>query len=1242
MKLLQKLLISVSSALVLLIPAAYAHAATTFPVNGGTGSTTLSGIILGAGTAPVQTLGIGSGLQLSGGVLSNIGALFGYPFPGNATSTLLTFSGGISAAGITNSSLGAGTVNSTSAGLQYVTATTSVSSGTGITFTGTAGALIGGSNLTITNAGVISNSCPGGFLSCSGTNPSSFTLGTLSVGNGGTGSTTLGGILKGAGASAIVSAIGNTDYQLPITLTTTGSSGAATFNGVTLNIPQYAGTTYTGTFPISVAGSVISFLGLSTSSPIVSGQPVYATGVNTIASVASSTFLTSIGGQVAGNYITALTGDVTASGPGSVAATLATVNSNVGSFTNANITVNGKGLITAASNGASGSGGSIGTSTALVNGQVDFSTSVNTIGNDSNFLWDNTNKRFGVGSTTPGTTFSLGSTGTNAIANFTNSTSTIYQNLIVGSAQSANPYLQVGGGTTPYGYLANDRMNILGTMNDYIASNIINTNTGACATADFTQANDLASNAAFFNDQGHTSSGFTGIACANNPFTDFGANSSYYFDPTGNMTFALGSTSQAQFQWDIGGYAAASRKMTLTNAGRLGIGTSTPGSLLSIGGNGTGTNFFDNATTTKSGVGGENILQGCYAINGVCLSAGTGTVTGVTGTYPIISSGGTAPVISIAFGTTTSNTWAGTQTFTNSPVFSTLGAGTVNSTSGGAVYNTATTSVTNGTGIGFTGTAGALIGGTSLTITNTGVTSNVAGTGISVSGATGAVTIGNTGVISLGNGTGTTCSGTNPGTCNVNTTQNITTLSNLTVAGFVQTTSGGVLSSATLTSGQVTTALGFTPFGGTNPLPITNGGTGTSTPGLQGQNWIVGPSGVFNATSSLFTSTAGFIGIGTTSPQKPFHVEGTTSGGVARIQRDFTSAPTNSLIGTYDVVLNEIGGVANGTGPAQTFGFMNAGGAENIQADIGSIRDGADTNGSLVLRSYLAGSPQQVATLTSGGSTLIGTGQGTNGATLNVTGTTTTSAAYALNVINSSFGSLLDVRNDGNVGVGTSSPYGLLSLGAPATTNPYLVIGSSTEILKVAPSATTLVGVATTSPWRTLAVTGTVGFDGLTASAGLQAGILCISANKEVINESIQCISSAKRYKENIKDLNVGLDELMKLRPVSFTWKKAYNGALQNDPNYSGTQYSLVADEVQAIDPNLVIVTTASSTFEGKSYPAGTVQGLADVNHWVALFVKSIQELANKQNAQQVEIDELRAEVQALKTGQQVETRCSL
>lgn len=74
---------------------------------------------------------------------------------------------------------------------------------------------------------------------------------------------------------------------------------------------------------------------------------------------AASTVLTNNGSGVlswaasgSGSAITSLTGDVTATGPGAAAATLATVNGNVGSFGSStsipNFTVNAKGLITAA------------------------------------------------------------------------------------------------------------------------------------------------------------------------------------------------------------------------------------------------------------------------------------------------------------------------------------------------------------------------------------------------------------------------------------------------------------------------------------------------------------------------------------------------------------------------------------------------------------------------------------------------------------------------------------------------------------------------------------------------------------------------------------------------------------------------------------------------------------------------------------------------------------------------------
>jgi hypothetical protein len=118
----------------------------------------------------------------------------------------------------------------------------------------------GVSSISFGSTGLTPNSATTGAISVGG---------TLGVANGGTGATTLTGIIKGSGTSAFSAATAGTDYQAPITLTTTGTSGAATFVGNTLNIPQYSGgggggvTSVTGTSPIASSGGTTPAISLS-------------------------------------------------------------------------------------------------------------------------------------------------------------------------------------------------------------------------------------------------------------------------------------------------------------------------------------------------------------------------------------------------------------------------------------------------------------------------------------------------------------------------------------------------------------------------------------------------------------------------------------------------------------------------------------------------------------------------------------------------------------------------------------------------------------------------------------------------------------------------------------------------------------------------------------------------------------------------------------------------------------------
>lgn len=96
---------------------------------------------------------------------------------------------------------------------------------------------------------------------------------------------------------------------------------------------------------------------------------------------------TGLSGTNTGDQTITLTGDVTGSGTGSFAATLATVNSNVGTFGNATtvpvVTVNGKGLVTAVSNitiSAGGTGNVTASGTPTSGQMAQFSSATNIVG----------------------------------------------------------------------------------------------------------------------------------------------------------------------------------------------------------------------------------------------------------------------------------------------------------------------------------------------------------------------------------------------------------------------------------------------------------------------------------------------------------------------------------------------------------------------------------------------------------------------------------------------------------------------------------------------------------------------------------------------------------------------------------------------------------------------------------------------------------------------------------------------
>jgi len=221
--------------------------------NGGTGATTLTGLIKGTGTTAFTAAVAGTDYLSPNGSAANLTNFptFNQNTTGNAATvtTNANLNGDVTSVGNTSTvvkingtslaSLSTGILkNTTSTGVPTIAvAGSDYQAPISLTTTGTGAATLSGTTL---NIPAVSSTVNAGSIS-----------GTVAVANGGTGTTSLTGLVKGTGTSALTAAVAGSDYQAPITLTTTGT-GAATLSGTTLNIPAVSSTVNAG----SISGTV--------------------------------------------------------------------------------------------------------------------------------------------------------------------------------------------------------------------------------------------------------------------------------------------------------------------------------------------------------------------------------------------------------------------------------------------------------------------------------------------------------------------------------------------------------------------------------------------------------------------------------------------------------------------------------------------------------------------------------------------------------------------------------------------------------------------------------------------------------------------------------------------------------------------------------------------------------------------------------------------------------------------------
>lgn len=328
--------------------------------------------------------------------------------------------------------------------------------------------------------------------------------------------------------------------------------------------------------------------------------------------------------------------------------------------------------------------------------------------------------------------------------------------------------------------------------------------------------------------------------------------------------------------------------------------------------------------------------------------------------------------------------------------------------------------------------------------------------------------------------------------------------------------------------------------------------------------------------SSAISSTGGNVGIGTTAPVAKLEVDGS-----AQVDGNFTLSGTILLSGAGTLIWVPNDGSGNfsaglGALPTGTTGSdntalgnnvltANTSGVQNTASGFGALSlntsgGGNTASGYLALNSNTTG----YANTSSGSSALsrntIGSantaiGSGTLG--FNTSGQNNTaigSSALALNTTgqgNTALGGgalFSNVTGFNNTAIGYNAGYNI--------TNSNNIdighLGSNTDsgTIRIGCTSNCLNNANQTSAY----IAGIYG-----SMTGLAGVPVVVDSNGQ-----LGTVSSSRRYKDNIQDMGDASDGLMKLRPVTFRYKKAY------EDGSKPLQFGLIAEEVDETYPDLV------------------------------------------------------------------------